>query len=106
MPNFFLVGFLYIFTDRNQIGVWTINELIAGVGSVDRTAAVKALLTWVDLGVLKEDGDTFRLLEVAEEQSGVRETSRAGAIVVFFYPAHLWGSSRLHPISLNSSGCG
>ncbi|EEB87893.1 hypothetical protein MPER_14558, partial [Moniliophthora perniciosa FA553] len=28
-----------------------------GVGSVDRMAAVKALLTWVDMGVLKEDGE-------------------------------------------------
>jgi anaphase-promoting complex subunit 2 len=44
------------------------DELIEGVGAVDRTAALKALITWIDLGVLKEDEEnTFRLLEVAEE---------------------------------------
>jgi anaphase-promoting complex subunit 2 len=44
------------------------DDLIAGVGSVDRTAALKALVTWVDLGVLKEDAENkFRLLEIAEE---------------------------------------
>ena len=31
------------------------DELIEGVGDVDRTAALKALITWIDLGVLKED---------------------------------------------------
>ena len=45
-------------------------ELIEAVGNIDRSAALKALITWVDLGVLKEDTeDTFRLLEVAEEPS-------------------------------------
>lgn len=49
---------------------WTVEGLIAGVGSVGRSAALKALLTWVDLGVLKEDREgTFRLLEIAEERS-------------------------------------
>jgi anaphase-promoting complex subunit 2 len=44
------------------------DELIEGVGAVDRTAALKALITWIDLGVLKEDEEnTFRLLEVTEE---------------------------------------
>ncbi|KAJ7839650.1 hypothetical protein B0H13DRAFT_1650100, partial [Mycena leptocephala] len=39
-----------------------------GVGAVDQTAALKALITWIDLGVLKEDEENrFRLLEVAEE---------------------------------------
>lgn len=44
------------------------DKLIDQVGSsVDRAAALKALLTWVDLGVLKEEGEnTFSLLEVAE----------------------------------------
>lgn len=38
------------------------------MGSVDRSSALKALATWVDLGVLKEDTEnSFRLLEVAEE---------------------------------------
>ncbi|KAK1228790.1 hypothetical protein PQX77_008171 [Marasmius sp. AFHP31] len=68
-------AFIELFSEKS---VWTIEELVAGVGSVDRMAAVKALLTWVDLGVLKEDGDDkFRLLEVAEEKSTARETSRA-----------------------------
>jgi anaphase-promoting complex subunit 2 len=44
------------------------DELIGGVGAVDRTAALKALITWVDLGVLKEDEENqFRLLEITEE---------------------------------------
>ncbi|KAF9255181.1 ubiquitin-protein ligase [Marasmius fiardii PR-910] len=73
-------AFIELFSRKNT---WTIPELISSVGSVDRTAAVKALLTWVDLGVLKEDGeDTFRLLEVAEEgsSSGTREVSRAAHV--------------------------
>lgn len=50
--------------------VWSMVELIEAVGNIDRSAALKALITWVDLGVLKEDTeDTFRLLEVAEEPS-------------------------------------
>lgn len=58
------------------------DRLIDRVGSsVDRAAALKALLTWVDLGVLKEEGEnTFSLLEVAETAvpgAYVRE-SRAG----------------------------
>lgn len=51
-------------------GVWTLEGLIPRVGTVDRSAALKALATWVDLGVLKEDGEhSFRLLEVAEENN-------------------------------------
>jgi anaphase-promoting complex subunit 2 len=49
------------------------DELIGGVGAVDRTAALKALITWIDLGVLKEDEEnTFRLLEVTEEAAPSR----------------------------------
>ena len=34
---------------------------------MDRTAALKALLTWVDLGVLKEEsGNVFTLLEKSQ----------------------------------------
>lgn len=52
------------------IAVWTMDDLIADVGSVNRIAALKALLTWVDLGVLKEEDDhAFRLLERAEQRS-------------------------------------
>jgi anaphase-promoting complex subunit 2 len=62
------------------------DELIAGVGSVDRTAALKALVTWVDLGVLKEDTENkFRLLETAEEPTnGARDPiPRPGQIFSF-----------------------
>jgi anaphase-promoting complex subunit 2 len=48
--------------------VWTLDELMPAVGSVARSAAVKALATWVDMGVLKEDPEnTFILLEKKEE---------------------------------------
>jgi len=62
------------------LGTWTIDQLIEGVGSADRSAALKALLTWVDLGVLKEDQEgVFRLLEVAEEATtGPSHHTRAG----------------------------
>lgn len=44
------------------------DDLIPRVGAVDRSMALKALATWVDLGVLKEDTEnSFRLLEIAEE---------------------------------------
>ena len=49
------------------IGVWTLDTLISRVGSVDKSSALKALGTWVDLGVIKEDMEhSFRLLEHAE----------------------------------------
>ncbi|KAF9474205.1 hypothetical protein BDN70DRAFT_334409 [Pholiota conissans] len=59
----------------SQKGVWTLEDLIAGVGSVTRSAAIRALSTWVDRGVLKENPEnTFILLE-REETGGapVRE---------------------------------
>jgi anaphase-promoting complex subunit 2 len=38
------------------------------VGPVERTASLSAILTWIDLGVLKEETEnTFRLLDKAEE---------------------------------------
>lgn len=47
--------------------MWTVAELIAKIGSIERPAALKALTTWVELGVLKEDTpDHYRLLKVAE----------------------------------------
>ena len=47
---------------------------------VDSTAAIKALLTWVDLGVLKEeDVNHYKLLEVAEEApAGTKTVPRPG----------------------------
>ncbi|KAJ6453076.1 hypothetical protein C8R45DRAFT_1056934 [Mycena sanguinolenta] len=55
-------AFIELFSEKSE------STLIEGVGAVDRTAALKALITWIDLGVLKEDEEnTFRLLEVTEE---------------------------------------
>ncbi|KAG5644323.1 hypothetical protein DXG03_008681 [Asterophora parasitica] len=66
-------AFIELFSTQT---IWTVDELIAGVGSVDRSAALNALLTWVDLGVLKEDSEgTFRLLEIAEEPSAGASTN-------------------------------
>ena len=60
------------------------DELIDGVGAVDRAAALRALITWIDLGVIKEDEvNTFRLLEVAEEAA---PSSRIGQS---FFASHL-----------------
>lgn len=55
-------------------------ELMFKVGSsVDKTAALRALLTWVDLGVLKEEAsNTFKLLEVAEAAVAGDREQRAG----------------------------
>ncbi|KAF8816437.1 hypothetical protein BYT27DRAFT_7221469 [Phlegmacium glaucopus] len=51
----------------SQKALWTSEELISSIGSIDRGAAIKALATWVDHGVLKEDPEnTFILLEKAE----------------------------------------
>lgn len=62
--------------------MWTISELVSRVGSVDNVAALKALSTWVDLGVLKEDSeDTFRLLEVAEEATPGIKVPRPGTTI-------------------------
>ena len=58
------------FTHKYIADIWTVNELIDKVGSVDKMAALRALTTWVDLGVLKEEDDEqFRLLNVAEDAS-------------------------------------
>ncbi|KAJ7075818.1 hypothetical protein B0H15DRAFT_1007314 [Mycena belliarum] len=70
-------AFIELFSAKN---VWTMDELISGVGGVDRVAALKALLTWVDLGVLKEDVEnTFRLLEVQEEAAPPPRSAPAAA---------------------------
>ena len=64
------------------LAVWTLEDLISSVGSIDRGAAIKALSTWVDHGVLKEDPEnTFILLEKAEARDPdvVRETKVLGS---------------------------
>ncbi|KAL1740891.1 hypothetical protein HDZ31DRAFT_46560 [Schizophyllum fasciatum] len=74
-------AFIELFSTKGKhyvsLNIWTIDELIDGVGKVDRIAALKALTTWVDLGVLKEDTEnTFRLLEVAEEKTTTERETR------------------------------
>ena len=58
-------------------------ELCERVGSgVERSVALKALLTWVELGVLKEEGNRFHLLETAEESARpTASTSRSAAMM-------------------------
>ena len=57
-----------------------LEELITEVGDIVRSAAFKALVTWVNMGVLKEDlENTFVLLERAEEDvSGKRPPEEWG----------------------------
>jgi len=67
-----------------------VNELLTSVGSsVDRTSVIRALSTWIELGVLKEgDNDEYMLLEVAEE--GLQpSTSRHAPIAVEEAPSAL-----------------
>ncbi len=60
------------------VDVWSMDELMTRVGPISKSAALKALLTWVDKGVLKEEGDgSFKLLEVAETFQPV-DPSRLG----------------------------
>jgi len=67
-----------------------VKELLRTLGtSVDRAAVLKALGTWVDLGVLKERGDegTYVLLEEAEEGGTRAAGPRAGESPVGYgYP--------------------
>ncbi|KAH8104540.1 hypothetical protein BXZ70DRAFT_593840 [Cristinia sonorae] len=61
-------GFIELFT---TFDTWTVTELLAQVGNVDRTMALKAISTWVDLGVIKESGsDEYTLLNIAEANDG------------------------------------
>lgn len=80
------------------IGLWTLDELIPRVGSVDRNSALKALATWVDMGVLKEDTEnSFRLLEVAEEASLGTKSSALRSRKKFICGAFHYADRRLHP---------
>ena len=75
-----------------MIDIWTLEELIAGVGDIDRSAAFKALVTWVNMGVLKEDPEnTFMLLERAEEDvSGKRSPEEWGVSAGTFWLFIRW----------------
>jgi len=53
---------------HSHLDVWTVSDLIERVGPLERSAALKALLAWVDRGVLREESNgadvqRFRLLE-------------------------------------------
>ncbi|TFY75769.1 hypothetical protein EWM64_g8243 [Hericium alpestre] len=57
-------AFIELFSEKD---VWTVKDLIERVGSIERSSAMRALISWVDRGVLKADGeDQFRLLEQAD----------------------------------------
>ncbi|KIJ92859.1 hypothetical protein K443DRAFT_112930 [Laccaria amethystina LaAM-08-1] len=77
-------AFIELFSKKDE---WTLEELIAGVGDIDRSAAFKALVTWVNMGVLKEDPEnTFVLLERAEEDvSGKRSPEEWGVSAGTFW---------------------
>ena len=70
-----------------MVDKWTLEELITEVGDIDRSAAFKALVTWVNMGVLKEDPEnTFVLLERAEEDvSGKRSPEKWGVSAGTFW---------------------
>jgi len=54
-----------LFSER---AIWKLDDLVKAAGSLNRGVVIKALATWVELGVLKEDPEnTFVLLE-SEEQ--------------------------------------
>jgi anaphase-promoting complex subunit 2 len=65
-------AFIELFSEKE---VWTVNDLIERVGPIERPVALRALLAWVDRGVLREENDEanmqcFRLLEIAPTDVG------------------------------------
>lgn len=71
LPRNVYLSFLTLISSE----VWTVNDLIERVGPIERPAALKALLAWVDRGVLREENDgadvqRFRLLESAHADAG------------------------------------
>lgn len=73
-------AFIELFAERE---VWRLEELMEGVGGVDKGSALKALLTWIDYGVVEEcEGEegVFRLIEVVKEKSGDGGTLRQGTL--------------------------
>ncbi|GJJ13406.1 hypothetical protein Clacol_007660 [Clathrus columnatus] len=54
----------------SQKDIWTVNELVPQLGSVEQAPVVKALNVWVDKGVLTEESEAqYRLLEVSQGSS-------------------------------------
>ncbi|KAH9953328.1 ubiquitin-protein ligase [Russula dissimulans] len=65
-------AFIELFSEQD---VWTVDDLIERVGPLERSAALRALMAWVDRGVLREESDgadvqRFRLLESAPTDGG------------------------------------
>ncbi|CDO77135.1 hypothetical protein BN946_scf184657.g10 [Trametes cinnabarina] len=73
----------------SQKDTWTVEQLVVELKSVEKTAILKALTTWVDFGVLKEeDADRYKLLEIAEAApSGPKAPSRQAPVVEEVAPA-------------------
>ncbi|KAF9054879.1 hypothetical protein BJ165DRAFT_741999 [Panaeolus papilionaceus] len=75
-------AFIELFSEKDT---WLLDDLISAVGKVDRSAALKALATWIDHGVIKEDPEnTFILLEHADDSgttAPVRGTARLADVV-------------------------
>jgi len=67
-----------LFSEKDR---WSVDELIAQMGRIDRPSVMKGLLVVVDLGILKEEEtDHYKLLEVAEEASAESGASRSAAM--------------------------
>ncbi|KAI0702276.1 hypothetical protein BC835DRAFT_1264047 [Cytidiella melzeri] len=67
----------------SQKGVWTTEELVEAIGSIERPATMKALGTWVEFGVIKEDApNTFKLLNVAEKAGPSKTAQKQTAMIV------------------------
>ncbi|KAF5335326.1 hypothetical protein D9611_011711 [Ephemerocybe angulata] len=71
-------AFIELFSRQDT---WSLEELIKAVGGVDRSSAVKALGTWANMGVIKEQNEnTFVLLEQAEDGAEMREMAPVVAV--------------------------
>ncbi|OBZ71191.1 Anaphase-promoting complex subunit 2 [Grifola frondosa] len=81
-------AFIELFSEKDT---WTVDELVNKIGSIDRSSALKALATWVDLGVLKEDDNSqYKLLETADASgSGSRTAAPRPANIMEDAPAVL-----------------
>lgn len=63
---------------------WAFDDLLEAVGSVSKSALIKALATWIELGVLKEDPENvFVLLDRKEEIAHNGVGVRAGPLYPF-----------------------
>lgn len=65
------------------VDTWDVTALAAEI-KLDKAVVLKALMTWVDLGVLKEEDVTrYKLLEVAEDgPAGAKPVPRQGTQII------------------------